>query len=101
MKNREVTFRTSAAIFPAQISLSAYDDIDTEEIMNYILDSYGDYITEFFVQIYQNGENYRILITNSNKFSNKLIEDFKDTYISILSNIINTDINSNLNSTLK
>ncbi|WP_407422907.1 amino acid adenylation domain-containing protein [Methanobrevibacter sp.] len=77
------------------------DDIDTEEIMNYILDSYGDYITEFFVQIYQNGENYRILITNSNKFSNKLIEDFKDTYISILSNIINTDINSNLNSTLK
>ena len=77
------------------------DDIDTEEIMNFILDSYGDYITEFFVQIYQNGENYRLLITNSNKFSNKLIEDFKDTYISILLNIINTDLDSNLNATLK
>ena len=69
--------------------------------MNHVLNSYSDYLTEFFVQIYQNGDDYRLIITNSNKYSNKLIEDFKDTYISILSNIINMDIDSNLNTTLK
>ena len=77
------------------------DDIDSGEIMNHVLNSYSDYLTEFFVQIYQNGDDYRLIITNSNKYSNKLIEDFKDTYISILSNIINMDIDSNLNTTLK
>ena len=77
------------------------DDIDSGEIMNHVLNSYSDYLTEFFVQIYQNGDDYRLIITNSNKYSNKLIEDFKDTYISILLNIINTDLDSNLNATLK
>ena len=82
-------------------NVEGIEDIDSEEIVNNILNSYGDNITEFFVEIYQYDENYRLIITNSNKYSNKLIEDFKDTYISILSNIINTDIYSNLNTTLK
>ena len=82
-------------------NVEGIDDFGSEEIMNHVLNFHGDQITEFFVQIYQNGENYRLIITNSNKFSNKLIEDFKDTYILILSNIINTDIYSNLNNTLK
>lgn len=30
-KDREMTFRTTAAIFPAKINLADYDDIDTEE----------------------------------------------------------------------
>jgi amino acid adenylation domain-containing protein len=81
-------------------NVESIEDIGSEEIMNNILNSYGDNITEFFVEIYQYGENYRLLITNSNKYSNKLIEDFKDAYISILLNIINTDLDSNLNATL-
>ena len=82
-------------------NVGSNDDIDSEEIMNQILNTYSDNLTEFLVQIFQNGDNYRLIIINSNKYSNNLIEDFKDTYISILSNIINTDIYSNLNTTLK
>jgi hypothetical protein len=82
-------------------NVEGIDDIGSEEIMNHILNSHGDQITEFFVQIYQNGENYRLIITNSNKYSNNLIEDFKETYTSILSNIINANLHSNLNTTLK
>ena len=82
-------------------NVEGIDDIGSEEIMNHILNFHGDQITEFFVQIYQNGENYRLIITNSNKYSNNLIEDFKETYTSILSNIINANLHSNLNTTLK
>ncbi|WP_298524471.1 non-ribosomal peptide synthetase [uncultured Methanobrevibacter sp.] len=82
-------------------NVESIGDIDPEEIVSNILNSYDDSITEFLVEIYQYGENYRLIITNSNKYSNKMIEDFKDTYISILSNIINIDIHFNLSTVLK
>jgi hypothetical protein len=72
------------------------EGIDSEEIINYILNNYNDYLTEFFFQIYQNGDDYRFRIVNSKKYPEKMINEFVDTYISILSNIINSDMNSNL-----
>ena len=75
--------------------------MDSEEIMNYVLNNFSDYLTEFFVQVYQNGDDYTLFITHSNKYSDKLVEDFKDMYITILSNIINADISSDLSDTLK
>ena len=72
------------------------DDDETNEIINKVLDGYGDYLTEFFVQIYQNGDNYRMVIVNSNKYSKKMVDEFKDMYISVLSNIIKADRNCEL-----
>ena len=76
-------------------------DIDSEEIMNYILNNFSDYLTEFLVQIYQNDDDYTLYITHSNKYSEKRVEDFKNMFISILSNIIHADISSDLSDTLK
>ena len=77
------------------------EGIDVEKIDIQILNNYNDYLTDFFVQIYQFGENYRIIISNSNKYSDKMIEDFKNIFISILSNIINLEMGSDLTDTLK
>ena len=77
------------------------ENINSEEIYNYILSKFSDYLTEFFVQVYQIGDDYKLFITHSNKFSDKLVEDFKNMYITILSNIINADISSDLSDTLK
>ena len=82
-------------------SADTVEDINVEEISNQILNNYSDFLAELFVQIYQYGENYKILITNSNKYSSKMMKDFRDTYISILSNIINSDMSFNLSDTLK
>ena len=77
-------------------------DINSDEIYNYILNEFSDFLTEFFVQIYENGDAYRLVISHSNKFSDKMVEDFANMYITILSNIINTDVtSSNLSDTLK
>ena len=76
-------------------------DFASEEITNLVLDKFNDFLSEFFVQIYQNGDDYRIIFTKSNKYSNDMIRDFKDIYISVLSNIIDADMFSDLNSTLK
>lgn len=76
------------------------EDIDSEEIIKYILNNYNDYLTEFFFQIYQNGADYRFIIINSKKYPENMINEFVDTYISILTKIINSDMTSNL-STLK
>ena len=76
-------------------------DIDSEEIMNYVLNNFSDYLTELLVQVYQKGDDYTLFITHSRKYSDKMIEDFKDMYMSILSNIINADISSDLSDTLK
>ena len=81
--------------------VNSIKDMDSEEIMNYVLNNFSDYLTEFFVQVYQNGDDYTLFITHSNKYSDKLVEDFKDMYITILSNIINADISSDLSDTLK
>ena len=77
------------------------ENINSKEINKYILNNFSDYLTEFFVQVYQIGDDYKLFITHSNKFSDKLVEDFKNMYITILSNIINSDLSSNLSDTLK
>lgn len=76
-------------------------DLDAEEIVNHVLNNYSDSLSEIFVQVYQTGDNYRLVFTNSKKYSNKMINEFKKTYISILSNINKADISSNLNDILK
>ena len=81
--------------------VNSIKDIDSEEIMNYVLNNFSDYLTEFFVQVYQNSDDYTLFITHSNKYSDKLVDDFKNIFISILSNIINADISSDLSDTLK
>ena len=68
---------------------------------NQVFDSYSDFIADLFVQIYQYGGTYRLVISNSKMYSDKMMRDFKDTYLSILSNIIKMDVSSNLNNTLK
>ena len=80
--------------------VDSIEDIDSEEIMNYVLNNFSDYLTEFFVQVYQNGDDYTLFITHSKKYSDELVEDFKNMYITILSNIINSDISSDLSNTL-
>ena len=74
----------------------AMGDLETQ-IYNKVLNEFQDSLAEFFVQIYQNGDDYRIVFTNSNKYSERMIEDFKDTYISVLSKIINAKMSSDLN----
>ena len=81
--------------------VNSIKDMDSEEIMNYVLNNFSDYLTEFFVQVYQNGDDYTLFITHSKKYSDKLVEDFKNMFISILSNIINADISSDLSDILK
>ncbi|WP_296887371.1 non-ribosomal peptide synthetase [uncultured Methanobrevibacter sp.] len=76
------------------------EDINSEEITNYILNEYSDFLTEFFVEIYENGDDYTLFIVYSKKYSDEMVEDFKDMYITILSNIINEDLSSNLSDTL-
>ena len=73
----------------------------SDDIRESVLNSYNDFLSELFVQVLQNGGNYRLMITNSHKYSDEMINEFKDAYISILSNIINADPSSNLSSTLK
>ncbi len=78
------------------------DGINFEEIYNHILNQFSDFLTEFFVQIYENDDDYTLFITHSNRFSDKMIEDFANMYTTILSNIIHIDTtSSNLSDTLK
>jgi hypothetical protein len=81
--------------------VNSIKDMDSEEIMNYVLNNFSDYLTEFFVQVYQNGDDYTLFITHSKKYSDKLVEDFKNMFMSILSNIISADMSSDLSDTLK
>ena len=76
-------------------------NMDSNEIVNSVINTLNDAIAEFFVQVYQNGDDYRLIITHSNNYSQKMINDFKDTYISILLNIINASMSSDLSNTLK
>ena len=71
------------------------------EISNQVLNDFNDFVTEFFVQVYQSGEDYRLIILHSNKYSQKMINEFMETYMSILLNIINAPLSSDLSSTLK
>ena len=81
--------------------VESVEGIDVEEIANQILNSYSDYLADFFVQIYQYGENYRIIVSNSNRYSDKLVKDFTDTYALVLTNIINANMSFDLSDTLK
>ena len=72
------------------------EEISSSEIMDYVFGSYNDYLADLFVQVTQNGDDYKLLIINSKKYSDKMINDFKDIYMSILSDIINADMSSDL-----
>ena len=71
-------------------------DIGASQIINIVMDSYEDFLSELFVQVHQVGDGYRLVFMNSNKYSDGMIRDFKDTFESILSKIINSDSSSNL-----
>ena len=77
------------------------EGIDVGKIDNQILNNYSDYLADLFVQIYQNGEDYRIIISNSKKYSDKMIRDFKNMFMSILSSIIKLYMGSDITDTLK
>ncbi len=77
------------------------EGIDVGKIDNQILNNYSDYLADLFVQIYQNGEDYKIIISNSKKYSDKMIRDFKNMFMSILSGIIKLDMGSDITDTLK
>ena len=48
-------------------------------------------------ELFQNGDKYSVMIVNSNKYSEKMVKDFKDVYELILSNIICSDLSDDLN----
>ncbi len=70
-------------------------------VLDDIVSIVGELPIDFVVQIFQNGERYSMMIANSNKFSNKMIVDFKNIYCTILANIVHQDMTSDLSSTLK
>ena len=72
------------------------EEISSSEIMDYVFGSYNDFLADLFVQVTQNGDDYKLLIINSKKYSDKMINDFKNIYMSILSDIINADMSSDL-----
>ena len=72
------------------------ENINADEIYNYILNRFSDFLTELLVQVYQNGDDYTLFITHSNKYSDKMVEDFKNMFITILLNIINADTSSSI-----
>ena len=82
-------------------SADVVEGTDVEELINQVFDSYSDFLVDFGVQIYQYGETYKLMIFNSNRYSDKMIKNFKDTYISVLSKIINAEMSSNLNDVFK
>ena len=49
------------------------DDTGTE-IVNHVLNDFNDFLAEFFVQVYQNGDDYRLIISHSNKYSQKIMK---------------------------
>ena len=77
------------------------NDIQSLDIVNDIFEDYNDGIADFFVQIFQTGEEYSIVFFNSSKYSKELCLEFKDTFISVVSNIIHMDFQSNLSTILK
>ena len=78
-----------------------FKDERTKEIFNKVLSQSGDYLMELFVQVYQNGDDYSLIVSNSNNYSEKMINEFKDTYMKVLSNIIHSDLSLDIESTLK
>ena len=71
------------------------------DVLSDIVENIDELPIDFVVQIFQNGENYSIMIANSNKFSKEMIEDFTVTFESILSNMIHMDLESDLSGILK
>ena len=67
-----------------------------EEILDEVLERFSDNLAKLFVQIYQNGDEYRLILTHSNRYSERLMDDFRDAYISILSGIIGANPTSSL-----
>ncbi len=69
----------------------------SDDFLGDFLSNLNDLIAEFIVQVFQNGDKYSVMIVNSNKYSEKMVKDFKDVYELILSNIICSDLSDDLN----
>ena len=76
------------------------EDISVEEITNEVLEAYGDFLTELLFQVFQQGDDYNLVIVNSNKYSHELIDGLIDTFQTVLSNIIHSDMSLNLSEIL-
>ena len=72
-----------------------------ENIFNDFVNGVDKLPIDFIVQILQNGDNYSLMVVNTNNFSDNMINDFSDTFQSILSNIIEADMTADLNSIFK
>ncbi|WP_407461521.1 condensation domain-containing protein, partial [Methanobrevibacter sp.] len=86
----------------------SYDVIDGEnsvvfssdfmdDFLEEVLGNMDELLAEFIVQIFKNGDNYSVLIVNANKYSDKMVEEFKDILESILSNIVHEELSTDLN----
>lgn len=84
----------------------SYDVIDGEssifssdfmdDFIGGLLGNMDELLAEFIVQIFRNGDNYSVLIVNANKYSDKMVEEFKDILESILSKVVHEDLSSDL-----
>ena len=81
--------------------LTDIEDISSSEIVNTVLNSYDDFLTELFVQVHQTDDNYRLIIINSNKYSKESMQKLQDAFTTIISNIFDADKSSNISGLLK
>ena len=72
-----------------------------DDFINDFLGNIRDLIAEFVVQVIQKDESYSLMIVNSKNYSEEMVEEFKCTYESIISNLLNADISSDLSGILK
>ena len=88
--------------YPILLLYQKYDfevNILFQYVPNWITDDFTEGIAE--IESINSEEIYKLFITHSNRFSDKMVEDFKNMYMTILSNIINADTSSDLKDTLK
>lgn len=96
----------TAVIFQYVPEWISYDGINDEnrdlpsdfvgDMIDDLVGGIGDLMANFIVQIFQKGESYSIMFVYSNNYSEELVRDFKDTFESILSDIIYSDTSSDL-----
>ena len=97
---------TTVVIFQYVPDWVSYDGINyndemlstnlVDDILDEILEKQNDLMANFIVQVFQKGENFSMMIVNSNNYSNEMIQKFKNTFELILSNIINGNMSSKL-----
>ena len=83
--------------FPNWISDDLEDTDYVSDIMDEVIEDMDDVIGDMVVYVNQGIDNYELLITYSDKFSNEFIERFAQSYKLILHDIINVDKLSEIN----